>query len=244
MIQVHAVTKRFGGRTAVKDLSFEAPDATITGLLGANGAGKTTTLRMIAGALRPDGGGIRVGAAHIETDLQAAKACTGALLDHVGLYGRLSVRENIEYFGRLRGLSAPVLARNAERLLAMMGLAQIADRPAAELSQGEHMKVALGRVLIHEPTHLLLDEPTNGLDVPAVRTLRQLLSAQRDAGCCIVFSSHVLGEIQALCDRVVVIAGGRVAAAGSLEEISKSTPGASLEESFLKLIDAAEGVPC
>jgi sodium transport system ATP-binding protein len=244
MIQVDRVTKRFAGRPAVSDLSFEAPDGRITGLLGANGAGKTTTLRMIAAALQPDQGKIHVGNASVQTSREAAQRCTGALLDHVGLYGRLSVRENIEYFGRLRGLSAKVLASNADRLLATLGLASIADRAAAELSQGERTKVALGRVLIHEPTHLLLDEPTNGLDVPTVRTLRALLRSERDAGCCIIFSSHVLGEIQALCDRVVVIASGAVVGAGSLEEISRSTGGASLEEAFLKLIDAKEHQSC
>jgi sodium transport system ATP-binding protein len=238
MIQVQGLVKTFGRTVAVQNLSFMAEDRSITGLLGANGTGKTTTLRMIAGVLEPDAGEIRVGS-QAEPD-----ADPGALLDHTGLYGRLTARENLEYFGRLRGMPAPALAARVERLLATLGLGAIADRPTARFSQGEHLKVALGRALLHDPRHLLLDEPTNGLDVPTLLGLRTLLRQLRDEGACILFSSHVLGEVQALCDRVVVMARGRVVAQGTLEEVQAQAGTPTLESAFIRLTAAGVEGPC
>jgi sodium transport system ATP-binding protein len=237
MIQVRQVTKRLGGFPAVRDLSFDAPDSAITGLLGANGAGKTTTLRMIAGVLTPDDGEIRVGGASPQADPAAAQRGLGALLDHTGLYPRLTARENLAYFARLRRLRGLLLEESVENVLGVLGLAELADRRAGGFSQGERMKVALGRVLIHGPAHLLLDEPTNGLDVPTVRMLRRLLTELRGAGACIVFSSHVLGEVESLCDRVVVIARGAVVAQGSIEELCNTTRAGSLEDAFVNLTE-------
>jgi len=229
MIQVSGLVKTFGRTIAVQNLSFMAADRSITGLLGANGTGKTTTLRMIAGVLEPDTGEIRVGGV-----AQPGEAL-GALLDHTGLYGRLTARENLEYFGRLRGMPAPALKARVDWLLATLGLGEIADRQTARFSQGEHLKVALGRALLHQPRHLLLDEPTNGLDVPTLLALRTLLRQLRDEGACILFSSHVLGEVQALCDRVVVMAGGRVVAQGTLEEVQAQAGTSTLESAFVRL---------
>ncbi|HUO32724.1 MAG TPA: ATP-binding cassette domain-containing protein, partial [Bryobacteraceae bacterium] len=188
MIQVQNLTKRFGIRAVVNDLSFTAADGSITGLLGANGAGKTTTLRMICGVLQPDGGTVAVDRRRL-----------GALLDQTGIYSRLTVRENLAYFGELRGIPSAELAERVSQVIATLGLGAIADRRTAGFSQGERMKTALGRILLHGPRSLILDEPTNGLDVPTVRSLRDLLRRLRDDGVCIVFSSHVLDEVRALC---------------------------------------------
>jgi sodium transport system ATP-binding protein len=244
MIQVRAVTKQFDGFAAVRNLSFDADDRAITGLLGANGAGKTTTLRMIAGVLQPDEGGIHVGGKNPQADAVAAQKLLGALLDHAGLYPRLTARENIEYFAKLRGMPSEIRGERVEAMLEELGLTAIADRAVAGFSQGERMKVALGRALVHRPAHLLLDEPTNGLDVPTQRMLRGLLKVLRDAGTCIVFSSHVLGDVEAICDRVVVIAQGSVVGAGTIEELCRTTGTVTLEAAFLKLTEEAEKTTC
>jgi sodium transport system ATP-binding protein len=229
MIAVQNLHRRYGARVAVRDLTFCARDGEITGLLGANGAGKTSTLRMIAGLLRPHEGAI---------EISGGAAALGALLDHTGLYARLTVRENIAYFGHLRQL--PDVAHRVGELVARLGLGAIADRAAGGLSQGERMKAALGRALVHYPTNILLDEPTNGLDIPAARSLRELLRSMRDAGCCVVLSSHVVDDIRALCDRVVVIAQGAVVAEGTPEELCRRTGCDSIEEAYVRLTATEE----
>ena len=244
MIQVREVTKRFDGFAAVRNLSFDADNRAITGLLGANGAGKTTTLRMIAGVLKPDEGGIHVGGENPQVDAVAAQRRLGALLDHTGLYPRLTARENVKYFARLRGMPRATCGERIQAMLTDLGLTAVADRAVAGFSQGERMKVALGRTLVHRPSHLLLDEPTNGLDVPTQRMLRGLLKDLRDSGACIVFSSHVLGDVEDLCDRVVVIAKGSVVGEGTIEELCRATKTATLEAAFLKLTEDAEKSSC
>jgi sodium transport system ATP-binding protein len=235
MIQVQNLGKSFDHRPVLRNVSFEAPDGSITGLLGANGAGKTTTMRMICGVLKPETGAIRV------DDLPAAAGPlerqhrTGALLDHIGIYPRLTVRENLLYFGRLRGLRPAVLAKRVAEVLSILGLESIADRRTAGFSQGERMKTALGRALLHSPRNLLLDEPTNGLDIPTVRSLRDLLKRLRAAGVCILFSSHVIDEVRALSDRVVILSGGSVAASGSPAELCSRTGTTSLEDAYVRL---------
>ncbi len=206
MIEVQNLQKRFGAAPVVDGLSFTARDGAITGLLGANGAGKSTTLRMICGVLQPDAGTVRADN-------------PGALLDHTGIYARLTVRENLAYFGSLHGMAQPRLNRRVDELIAVLGLEAVADRRTAGFSQGERMKTALGRALIHSPRNLLLDEPTNGLDVPTVRSLHNFLQRMRDEGACIVFSSHQLDEVRSLCDEVVVIAKGRIVAQGAPREV-------------------------
>jgi sodium transport system ATP-binding protein len=234
MIAVKHVQKRFGEVSAVRDVSFRAADGAITGLLGENGAGKSTTLRMIAGLLEPDHGSITI-------DGQTpARASVGALLDHAGLYGKLTARENLTYFGRLRGIPPAALDRRVNELLDLLDFRRLADRRTAGFSQGERMKTALGRALVHSPRNILLDEPSNGLDVPAVRSLRALLARLRDSGACILFSSHVLAEVRALCDRVVVIARGAVVAEGTPEELCSQTNATSLEDAFITLTESSE----
>jgi sodium transport system ATP-binding protein len=234
MITIKKLAKSFDGRPVVEDLSFDAPNGTITGLLGTNGAGKTTTLRMICGALQPEAGSIAIDNAASGDALDRQRRI-GALLDHMGIYTRLTVRENLAYFGRLRGMPAELLAERIESVISILGLDAIADRRTHGFSQGERMKTALGRALLHSPQNLLLDEPTNGLDIPTIRSLRDLLRRLRDSGTCIVYSSHVLDEIRALCDRVVIIAGGRIVAQGSPQELCSQAETASLEEAFIEL---------
>ena len=234
MLRVADLQKRFGTVTAVQRVSFTAPDGAITGLLGANGAGKSTTLAMICGLLRPDAGTIEIDDHRV--DVTQRRSGVGALLDHHGLYPRLTVRENIAYHAELQGLRGAILRRRVDEVHTRLGLASLADRRAAGLSQGERLKVALARAIVHEPQHLLLDEPTNGLDVPAVRHLRTVLRAMRDEGTCIIFSSHVLGEVRALCDRIVVIAQGRVVAEDTVEGFASRTRTGTLEKAFVAVI--------
>jgi len=173
MITTHKLAKSFDGRPIVRDVSFDAPDGAITGLLGANGAGKTTTLKMICGALQPESGSIVVDDAVDETDAPgdplSRQHRIGALLDHMGIYSRLTVRENLAYFGRLRGMPRELLEERIESVVSVLGLEAIAGRRTKGFSQGERMKTALGRALLHSPHNLLLDEPTNGLDIPTIR---------------------------------------------------------------------------
>jgi sodium transport system ATP-binding protein len=232
MITIQDLRKSFQRRAVVQDLSLQAPDGAITGLLGSNGAGKTTTLRMICGALQPDSGTVQIDDAG---DPLVRQRRLGALLDHTGLYSRLTLRENLVYFGRLHGLSPESLPARVDGVVSMLGLESIADRRTAGFSQGEHMKTALARALLHGPQNLVLDEPTNGLDVHSIRSLRAVLMRLRDEGKCILFSSHVLEEVRALCDRVFIIAGGRLAASGTPEELCAQTGACSLEEAFVRV---------
>jgi sodium transport system ATP-binding protein len=238
MIVVKNLRKAFGRVRAVSGVSFTAPDGVITGLLGENGAGKTTTLALVCGLLRPDEGSIEIGEGD-GTPIEIRRR-VGALLDHKGLYDRLTARENIEYFGRLHGMPREVLTSRVGDVVNQLGLERIADRRTGGFSQGERMKVALGRAIVHSPSHLLLDEPTNGLDVPSVHALRDVLRGMRDQGVCIVFSSHVLDDIRALCDRLVMVSHGRVAASGNAAEICRQAGCRTMDEAFLKLASSGE----
>ena len=232
MIQVERLRKSFGPVQAVRDISFTAPDGAITGLLGENGAGKTTTFGLICGLIRADEGAIRVGPGD-STPLERRRRL-GALLDHKGLYERLTARENIAYFGRLQGIPRGALSARVQDVLVQLGLERVADRRTEGFSQGERMKVALGRALVHGPAHLLLDEPTNGLDIPGVHASRRP-STDAGRGACLIFSSHVLSEVRALCDNVVIISRGRVVANGAAAEICRQAHTATLEDAFLTL---------
>ncbi|HXO64402.1 MAG TPA: ATP-binding cassette domain-containing protein [Steroidobacteraceae bacterium] len=239
MIEASHLSKRFGSVAAVRDLSFTARDGRITGLLGPNGAGKSTTLRMLYAVLRPDSGDALVdGESAVRTPLAALRRL-GVLPHAAGIYPNLSARENIEYFGALHGLSRAAARARTEELIGLLEMREFAQRRARGFSQGERLKTALARALVHGPRNLVLDEPTTGLDVMAVRALRRLLGQLRDAGHCVLFSSHVMQEVSALCDEVVVIAHGTVVACGTPAEIRARTGEAGLEEAFVQLIDAA-----
>jgi len=240
VIEARALSKHFGAVTAVREVSFAAADGCITGLLGPNGAGKSTTLRMLYTVLRPDAGDALIdGHSAVRTPLEAARR-SGVLTHGGGIYLNLTARENIVYFARLHGLRRAAARARAAELIALLEMQEFADRLARGFSQGERIRTALARALAHRPQNVLLDEPTNGLDVMAVRALRQLLKSLRDAGHCVLFSSHVMQEVSALCDAVVVIAAGTVLAAGAPETIRAASGAASLEEAFVRLIGGAE----
>jgi sodium transport system ATP-binding protein len=239
MIVAEQLQKRFGSVTAVSDVSLSASDGAVTGLLGPNGAGKTTTLRMLYAVLRPDGGRIQIDDVDAIAAPQDAQARLGVLPDGYGLYPRLTAREHIHYFGELHGLTGPSLRDRAQALIEMLDLTAIADRRTAGFSHGERTKVAFARALVHDPQNILLDEPTNGLDVMSTRTVRELIRQLRREGRCVLFSSHVMQEVSALCDEVIVIAHGRVVASGTPDELRAQTGVESLEDAFVALAGAS-----
>lgn len=242
MIRVDGLSKAFGDVQALNDASFTAEDGVITGLLGPNGAGKTTCLRSIYGLLKPDAGQASIDGINIASDPLAARRRLGIFPDRVGGFQRLSTRETIDYFASLQGLSKSERAQAIERIAHDLELQDILDRRTKGFSQGQRMKVALASALVHQPQNLLLDEPSRGLDVMSARMLRDYLRRQRDAGRCVVFSSHAMAEVAAVCDRVVVIAGGRVVAEGTPESLCQQTNTDNFEDAFVALVGSTEGV--
>lgn len=240
MIEVSGLARRFGSTVALRDVSFHAADGRITGLLGPNGAGKSTTLRILCAAIQADSGVARIDGEVAGPMNDALRGRIGVLPHNAGLYPALTARENIIYFGRLAGMSRAAAQARATELVALLELEDIADRRAKTFSQGQKVRAALARALVHNPRNLILDEPTNGLDVPAVRKLRQLLQRLREAGHCIVFSSHVMQEVALLCDEVVVIARGSVVATGSPEALRQGTGAANFEDAFVALTGEGE----
>lgn len=242
MIQVTNLVKKFKRITAVNGVSFEARDGEITGLLGPNGAGKTTVLRILYGLLSADGGTAEIDGIDALNKRQEAQARIGALPDTQGLYERLTTREHIHYFGELRGLSNRELKTRSETLIEKLDMKEIADRRVAGFSAGERMKVNIARALIHEPQNALLDEPTNGLDIMSTRKMREMLLALRDNGKCVLLSSHIMQEVSALCDRIVIISRGKVAASGTLDEIRDAAGTDNLEDAFVYLAKAEKEI--
>jgi sodium transport system ATP-binding protein len=245
MIRVEGLTKAFGKKRevhAVNEVSFIAPDGEITGLLGPNGAGKTTLLRMLSTLVTPDAGTATVGGLDILRDRFAVREHIGVLSDARGLYPRLTARENIRYYGKLHGMSGKALDTRVDALIETLGLTPLADRRTQGFSQGERMKVAIARALVHDPSTIMLDEPTNGLDIMSVRALRDQLRALRSAGRCLLFSSHVMQEVAALCDRIVILSAGKVIAHGTAQELLSWSGGATLEDAFVTLLGSGEGL--
>jgi sodium transport system ATP-binding protein len=239
MIEARHLHKRFGAITAVENVSLTAPDGRITGLLGPNGAGKSTTLRMLYTVLQPDGGDAFIeGISAAERSLEARRRM-GVLPHGAGVYPHLTARENIEYFAELHGLSRQDCEQRAAQMIELLEMADFADRQAKGFSQGQRLKTALARALVHGPQNILLDEPTNGLDVMAVRTLRALLLKLKATGRCILFSSHVMQEVGAVCDEVVVIAAGKVVACGTPEQLRERAGTPDLEEAFVRFLEPA-----
>ena len=240
MIEAQRLEKHFGRVTAVREVSLRALDGRITGLLGPNGAGKSTTLRMLYTVLAPDRGDALIDGCSVVREPLAARARLGVLPHSAGIYPNLTARENILYFGALQGLKRSARRARAAELVQLLEMEEFADRRARGLSQGERVRTALARALVHSPRNLVLDEPTNGLDVMAVRALRRLLLQLRVAGHCVLFSSHVMQEVSALCDEVVVIAPGVVLEHGTPDELRGRTGAGSLEEAFVRLIGATD----
>lgn len=250
MIEVQGVAKQFAAAAsgwrwrrgvpvqAVREVSFRAADGRITGLLGPNGAGKTTTLRMLAGLMTPDAGRLEVEGVDVARHPQAAQARMGVLSDARGLYPRLTARENIVYHGRLHGMPREAADARAEALACMLDMRPLLDRRTEGFSQGERMKTALARALVHDPQHIVLDEPTNGLDVVATRALRETLRWLRSpegGGKCIVFSTHIMQEVERLCDEVVVVSHGLTVAHGTVGELLAQTGERDFEQAFVRL---------
>ncbi len=239
MIAARGLAKRFGAVEAVRDVSFEAPDGRITGLLGPNGAGKTTTLRMISTLVAPTRGNARVDGHDVVAEPLAVRARIGMLSDARGLYGRLTARENIAYYGALRGMAREAVDSSLARLAELLDMKPLLDRRADGFSQGERMKVAIARALVHDPPNVILDEPSNGLDVMTTRNLREAIRSLRSAGKCVLFSSHVMQEVSALCDEIVIVAHGAVVAHGTAEALLAQSGRANLEDAFVQLAGEA-----
>ena len=246
MIEVNDLHKQFKTKTgvvqAVQGVSFSAHDGQITGLLGPNGAGKTTTLRMLYTLMNPDSGSITVDGYATATHSFEVRSKLGVLPDARGVYKRLTARENIAYFGRLHGMNEQAIAESTEQLAKALGMEDFLDRQCEGFSQGQRTKTAIARALIHNPRNVILDEPTNGLDVMTTRGLREFLQHLKAEGRCVIFSSHIMQEVAALCDRIVVIAHGKVMANGTPDEIRAQTGEANLEEAFVKVIGSEEGL--
>jgi sodium transport system ATP-binding protein len=242
MIVVRNLHKSFGEVKAVRGVSFEARDGEITGLLGPNGAGKTTTLRMLYSLLPPDEGEIRIDGLDPGTDAMEIKRTLGVVPDSRGLYNRLTARENIEYFGELHGMGRAQMNERIAHLTKTLGMEDFIDRRTEGFSQGQRVKVAIARAMVHSPQTVLLDEPSNGLDVMATRALRNyILSLKRD-GHSVVLSTHIMQEVAALCDRIIIIAKGAVAADGTAAELMARSGADTLEDAFVKLIGSDEGL--
>ena len=242
MIRVDGVTRRFGQVVALDDVRFAAADGEITGILGPNGAGKTTLMRILATLIPADAGRAEVDGFDCARDTLDVRRRFGILSDAKGLYPRLTARENVAYFGALHGLTTAQVGTRIETLFADLDMAALANRRTEGFSQGERMKTAIARALVHDPQNVLLDEPTNGLDVLATRAMRELILALKAAGKCVLFSSHIMQEVSAVCDRIVVLNRGRIAAAGTPAELLAHADRATLEDAFVALLGSAEGL--
>jgi sodium transport system ATP-binding protein len=233
---------RAGVVNAVDGVSFTARDGEITGLLGPNGAGKTTTLRMLYTLMKPEGGTITIDGLDAAREPEAVRRALGVLPDARGVYKRLTARENIAYFGELHGMPKADIARRTQLLSAALDMDDILDRQTEGFSQGQRTKTAIARALVHDPKNVILDEPTNGLDVMTTRAMRGFLQQLKKEGRCVIFSSHIMQEVAALCDRIVIIAKGRVVASGTADELRAQTGESNLEDAFVKAIGSEEGL--
>jgi sodium transport system ATP-binding protein len=241
MIVVKAISKNFGDVQAVKEVTFTAPDGQVTALLGANGAGKTTSLRMIYSLITPQSGEISIDGINPNIEPEKARKLLGILPDTRGLYKRLTARENIEYFGQLHGMSDVQINNRTQSLVKDLRMEDFIDRKTDGFSQGQRVKVAIARALVHDPQNIILDEPTNGLDVMSTRGVRNFLQKEKQRGKCILFSSHVMQEVAAVSDEILVINEGIVCASGSQSELQKLTEQDNLEDAFVHIVTNGEG---
>jgi sodium transport system ATP-binding protein len=237
MIQANKLQKYFGSIRAVENISLTAKDGQITGLLGPNGAGKSTAIRMMYGLIVPDKGKVIIDDVWVQEYPDLARKKIGALPDAYGLYPRLTARENIAYFAQLQGLSGKKLHQRLDELEDILDMKDISSRRVDGFSQGQRMKVSIARAIVHDPKNVILDEPTNGLDVMATRAMRKLILSMKEAGCCVLFSSHIMQEVAALCDHIVVISEGTVVSHGTLANIRMQAGTEDLEEAFVTLVE-------
>jgi sodium transport system ATP-binding protein len=244
VIQVENLRKSFGDVVALRGVTFAAADGQVTGLLGPNGAGKTTTLRILYTVLNPDSGVATVDGYDTSTAAHEVKRRIGALpdSDNQGLYPRLTARENIRYYGRLHRLKGAALEQSIDNLIGMLDMQEIVERRTEGFSHGERVKVAIARALVHGPRNILLDEPTIGLDVMSTRNMRTFIRRLRDEGKTVLFSSHVMQEVSALCDHIVIIDRGEIVASGTPDELRQITGQTNLEDAFVAAIGSDEGL--
>jgi sodium transport system ATP-binding protein len=242
MIKVENLYKSFGKVKAVNGISFTVRDGEITGLLGPNGAGKTTTLRMLYSLLPPDAGQILIDGLDPTTDAMAIKRTLGVVPDSRGLYTRMSARENIAYYGKLHSMSARDIKQRIDELVKTLDMDDFIDRRAEGFSQGQRVKVAIARAMVHKPQTVLLDEPSNGLDVMSTRALRRYILDLKEAGHSVVLSTHIMQEVAALCDRIIIIADGQIAADGTAPQLLARSGCETLEDAFVQLIGTEEGL--
>jgi sodium transport system ATP-binding protein len=242
MIEVRDLRKQFGKVQALSGASFRAEDGKITALLGPNGAGKTTLLRTLVGLLQRDHGTVSVDGVDPAVDPMSVRRNVGFLTDQFGLYDRLSTREYLAYFGELNDMAPAEIVRRTEEVTELLSLQDIIDRRAKGFSQGQRIKVALARTLLHRPRHLLLDEPSRGLDVMSTRALRRALAMLKADGCCVIMATHVMQEVIHSCDDVIVIARGSTVTQGTPQRLCELAGLDSLEDSFVKLVGTEEGI--
>jgi sodium transport system ATP-binding protein len=242
MIEVNNLQKRFGDVQALAGLSFGAKDGEITGILGPNGAGKTTCLRVLYGLLTADQGTALVDGIDVARQPLAARAKLGIFPDKFGLYERLTAYEQIDYFASIHGLQGVAKKQAIDAIIAELEMEDLAYRKTRGFSQGQRMKVTLAQALVHQPQNFVLDEPTRGLDVMSTRILRRYLNKFKAKGHCILFSSHVMQEVAALCDRVIIVANGKLAAQGTPQQLCELAGETQLEEAFVKIIGSDEGI--
>jgi sodium transport system ATP-binding protein len=242
MILVNDLKKHYGTIKAVDGVSFTCPDGQITGLLGPNGAGKSTTLRMIAGLIKPMSGTVLIDSHDVAADPQAARAAIGVQSDMIGVYPRLTPREQFRYYGRFYDLNGQRLEDRVNAVIREFNMEEIADRRAEGFSRGQRQKIVLGRALVHNPRNILMDEPTNGLDVMAVRETRDTIRAFKDQGRCVLFSTHYMDEAERLCDQIAIIVQGKIVAFGTPAELKDRTRQDNLEDAFVALAGGPEGL--
>ena len=246
MIEARGLKKSFKAKkiwiTAVNDISFAAHDGQITGLLGPNGAGKTTTMRMLYTLMRPEAGQVLVDGVDTVQEPARVRHTIGVLPDARGLYKRLTARENIAYFGQLHGMTVEQIALRVELLAYALDMTDILDRQVEGFSQGQRTKTAIARALVHDPKNVILDEPTNGLDVMTTRAMRRFMLSLKEENKCVIFSSHIMQEVAAVCDRIIIINQGMVVASGSADELMQQVRASTLEEAFVDIIGSEEGL--
>jgi sodium transport system ATP-binding protein len=244
MIEAQGLTKTFRDRKrgpihAVERVSFRCQPGQIYGLLGANGAGKTTTLRMLATILQPTEGTACVAGFDVVAEPERVRASVGFLSTATALYGRLTARETVEYFGRLNGLNGGALGRRIDELFQLLEIGEFADRRCDKLSTGMKQKVSIARTLVHDPPVMIFDEPTLGLDVMTARTIVGFIRDCRARGKTVIFSTHVMSEAEKLCDTIGIIHNGRLLAEGTLAELRQRSGLADLEDIFVRTVETA-----
>ncbi len=241
MIQAENLSKTFkdkkrGTVKAVDGISFECKAGEIFGLLGPNGAGKTTTLRMLSTSLKPTSGTAMINGVDVADEPEKVRGQIGFLSGNTGLYGRLTAREMVTYFGKLYGMSASDIKLRIDKLFSMLDMQEFADGRNEKLSSGMKQKVSIARSVIHDPPIMVFDEPTTGLDVMSSRTIVQFIRKCRDDGKCVIFSTHIMSEATRLCDRIAIIHKGRIFADGTVDEILSRTGVDNLEDAFIRIV--------